>query len=328
VGVVLPAYNCRQYLPPHLKAMREWTELVEEIVVVDSFSDDGTLDLLKEQLPLPHARFTSHPRGLYQSWNFGISQITAKYTYISTVGDVITREGLQHLAGVADQFQADVVLSPPRFVGPDGQTLSDWRWPIHRLIDGQAIRNPAHISSLHAFLMTVLVLPEGILGSSASNLYRTDLLKHRPFPTEYGHSGDTVWSLRHGLQTKFAVTPSVVSQFMMHAKAEVLDHEQTSRLTSSFVDLAIETCRAQKASELQALLELLRAETAGLRACQLRYDGWRKHSWPWILNPIAWRLRARRNQQRDRLQRLRADIPARFGLRPCRPETDRPVRPT
>jgi glycosyltransferase involved in cell wall biosynthesis len=43
LGVVIPTKNSMPYLPSHLEAMREWQDLAEEIVVVDSFSTDGSV---------------------------------------------------------------------------------------------------------------------------------------------------------------------------------------------------------------------------------------------------------------------------------------------
>ena len=40
------------------------------------------------------------------------------------------------------------------------------------------------------FLFTLLNVSGAILGSSSSNLYRTDCLKRHPFPTDFGTSGD------------------------------------------------------------------------------------------------------------------------------------------
>src|SRR5258705_10933855 len=100
LGVLVPTLNCASLVPAHLESMRSWFDFASEIVVVDSHSDDGTIDLLREGLKHPGLRILQHPRGLYQSWNFGINQITSKYTYVSTVGDSISRAGLEHLYAV------------------------------------------------------------------------------------------------------------------------------------------------------------------------------------------------------------------------------------
>ena len=316
VSAVLPTLNCRNYLPSHLASVREWAGHVEEIVVVDSFSDDGTFEFLEEQLGLPNVRFFRRPRGLYGSWNFGVGEISAKYTYFSTTGDTITLEGLCHLVDVAERFQADVTLSPPKFIDPEGQPLKDERWPISDLIDWQSIEGPCEVSSAHAFLMSAMPMREGIMGSSASNLYRTDLLKRCPFPTDCGHAGDTAWSLKYGLNARFAVTPSAVAKFLIHPKNIPGGDAERVKYFEMFFDIALETCRASGPQGLLPLLTTLRARTADVREAQFAYDYWRKHRFPWILNPRAWQLRSRRNRRRSVVASIKSEIRSKFGLHP------------
>ena len=102
------------HLPRHLESMKKWLPLIEEVVVVDSESSDDTVEFLKEELQPQTARYFEHPPGLYQSWNFGIGQCAGKYIYLSTVGDSITRTGLERLVEAAETFDCDLVISPPR----------------------------------------------------------------------------------------------------------------------------------------------------------------------------------------------------------------------
>src|ERR1035437_2645280 len=98
IGVVIPTKNSMKYLLGHLENLSTWIDLAEQVVVVDSFSKDGTVDYLKKHLRHPQIKFIDHPPGLYASWNFGISHIASEFCYISTVGDSITRKGIEHLA--------------------------------------------------------------------------------------------------------------------------------------------------------------------------------------------------------------------------------------
>ena len=64
VGVLVPTLSCAPLLPRHLESMAQWLDLVEEVVVVDSFSKDGTLEMIKSKLRHPRLRILSHPPGL------------------------------------------------------------------------------------------------------------------------------------------------------------------------------------------------------------------------------------------------------------------------
>ena len=205
------------YLPRHLESMKEWLPLVEEGVVVDSESNDGTVEFLKKHLGLQSARFFAHPPGLYQSWNFGIAQCTGKYIYLSTVGDSITRTGLQCLVDTAEAFDCDVVISPPRIVDEQGREVIR-RWPIFDLIKALRLASPVTLNGPDTLLFALISLHQAILGSSASNLYRTDCLKRAPFPTDFGRGGDVAWGLRYAAETKLGIVPKVFSTFLLHPK--------------------------------------------------------------------------------------------------------------
>jgi hypothetical protein len=318
IGVVLPTLNVRVALPEHLATMRAWLGLVEEVVVVDSFSTDGTFELLQAELRHPHLRLFQCPPGLYQAWNYGLERLTARFTYISTVGDPITAEGLRHLAATADELGSDVVISRPEFLDADGRSLGGRRWPIHDLLDWCAASQPRRVEPWKVFLAGTLAVPQGILGSSASNLYRTSVLQRTPFQVEYGHEADTAWGIAHAFDASWAVTPRVFSKFKFHSGAGLLSVEKKLALVGSLLDLAGQTIRrsapqVSPASLPEDLLPCLRElpEAVGqLGECQNRYDQARHRFRLWSLHPEAWQARAQRNRRRARLQELSAQIRA------------------
>lgn len=110
IGVVIPTRNSMAYLPEHVAGMRAWVDLVREMVLVDSFSADGTVDYVRQHLRHPRLRVLTHPPGLYASWNHGIAHVTSPYTYVATLGDTASRTGLQHLFSVTGQLHCDVCL--------------------------------------------------------------------------------------------------------------------------------------------------------------------------------------------------------------------------
>ena len=322
ISVLLPTLNSAPLLPAHLDSMRPWVDSAEEIVVVDSASEDGTLDLLKSRLRHPNLRFFEHPRGLYQSWNFGVQQLRAKYAYISTIGDTITAEGLRHLASSAEQLHSDVVISRPEFLRPDGGAVADRHWPIHNLLEWRAITEPARVEPWHVFLLATLDIPEGILGSSASNLYRTEILQRYPFPTDFGHAGDTAWAIRHAFHISLAVTPRVFSRFVLHPSSARAEGAQKKSLATRMFDLAREAVGELQSKPGAApipdralpLLRELPAELQKLRELQDRYNDFRHRPLPWIINPAAWNLRTARNRQRAVVAQTKAGICQAFGF--------------
>ncbi len=310
IGVVLPTLNCAPMMLAHLESMEPWLDLVSEIIVVDSHSNDGTVELIRKHLQHPHMRVLLHPRGLYQSWNFGLAQLRSTYAYISTVGDSITREGLKQLHTSAEKLNCDVMISRPRFIDNDGAPIDqDVRWPIDDVLTSLRIAGPTRLERMSLFFFTFLHLPAAVLGSSASNLYRADVLQRRPFPTDYGTVGDGAWGTLSVFDCRFGVTPEVFSTFRHHLKAYTAKEYAVADITGKLVKLACETYYKQVAVD-----EALRAEAERISFDHLPHIVSEQRKWhhqlalererklPWIFNLRAWEARRRRNQFDDLMQ--------------------------
>lgn len=216
ISVIIPTKDCRELLAVSIPLWKELNGLVGEIVVVDSHSVDGTLETLKKELG-EGVRFISHPPGLYQSWNAGIRELQHKYTYISTVGDIISKIGLIKLLEAAYSFDADVVFSPPRIVDQSENVLPPC-WPVHR-IAGHFEKNGIYLlTRKQVVAANIAFFPGTLIGSSASNLYRTEFLQSRAFPTVYGSEGDSAWAIKNGLSAKWAFVPVETSNFVKHMR--------------------------------------------------------------------------------------------------------------
>lgn len=302
LGILIPTRNSMAYLPAHVESMLPWLDLAQEIVVVDSESKDGTPEFLREKLAKYNVRFFNQPPGLYQAWNFGFKQVNARYTYVSTIGDAITRDGVTHLMEVAEKFEADVVISPPIFVDDDGRPTGGNDWPVHRLISYLDLCEPQRLEELIPFLLALTHFPFAILGSSASNVYRTEMIQKHPFPTDFGWNGDGAWGLFNALRARIAITPKEVSFFRKHprlyAKADYeTDDPDRRMLTTTLENYA----RARKEStELCARVDRANADAfirnvIYLHRARSDLKRWRSIAlFPWVLNPVAWSARSRR----------------------------------
>jgi hypothetical protein len=219
LSVVLPTYNCAPLIGRHVASMAKWAALADEIIVVDSRSTDGTLDLIRAGLRHPNLRIIERDRGLYDSWNEGIAATAGEWVYVSTVGDLISEEHLRRLMREGERADVDVVVSPQRFVAEDGAPYqgSDFaNAEIHDILAGQGVvvLTPAAVCYF-AFRKSK---PNALLGSWASDLFRGDFLRARPLPTVYGTHGDTAWTLRHSSEMKLCLVPVAGADFCIHAK--------------------------------------------------------------------------------------------------------------
>jgi len=241
ISAVLPVYNCRERLERHLKSVVVWAPTVTELIVVESGSTDGTMELVKEVLGPLGAHFIQHPPGLYQSWNAGIAAATSPWCYISTVEDPISPEGISHLLEVAKRHDPDVVISPPEMMNEDGSEPVADKMPSNRLADAfrasglsdRILSRAETIANLCGFI------PHGLLGSSASNLYRTSFLQQHTFPGDFGHCGDTAWGVTVAPIARVAFTPCSCAQFYCQKEHAARSREQQRELSRRLSALAI-----------------------------------------------------------------------------------------
>lgn len=215
VSIVSPVRNCAGAMPAHAAHLRSLAGIVEEIIVVDSYSEDGTVDCLKRELDGLDVTFLDHPPGLYQSWNHGISAATGKYCTIATVGDPLPVESLRRLTETIVKFRADAVISAPVMLDAGGKPSSR-RWPIHQIIEEAGMSRPRLIEPAAWIAMNLGFFPASLLSSSAGNLYSTGFLQANPFPDGFGHAGDCVWALEMGSKARWVIDPLVKSYFWVH----------------------------------------------------------------------------------------------------------------
>jgi glycosyltransferase involved in cell wall biosynthesis len=321
ISVLIPTRNCASFLDSHFESLDHWIALAEEVVVVDSDSKDGTVEFIKARLRHPRAKFLTHPPGLYQSWNYGIQNATAEFIYISTVGDSITARGLEHLHEVAEKFESDVVISKPNFVDAAGQPVGDHHWPIDEILNGLRVQEPTLLSTVEQFLFAITNAWGAILGSSASNLYRTRCLQQRPFPLQFGTSGDGGWGIQNIFQVKIAVTPERISTFRHHEKSYSLAEYYVESLALKFFRLAQEVIAQQRPHnpDLQKVLDLVQwkelEEALDIAFVeQEKLERARKQKTPWMFQPAAWSVRTNRNRARRRIREITSQVLARARL--------------
>jgi len=312
LGVVIPTKNSMPYLPRHVEGLRPWLDLAAEVVVVDSYSTDGTVDFLRANLRHPALRFTSHPPGLYASWNHGIAQISSPYVFIATAGDTITREGVCKLVETAESLACDAVISKPTFCDVSGQSLPDLQWPIDDVIATLDVKQPRRLRPLEAVIFAAVHAADALTGSSASDVFRTDILRRHPFPTDFGTSGDAVWGWMHAAEVAWGVIPGKYSTFTLHpTNASVAEKQSffTARRADAVLRAAMDSWRRSGVITEpifpRAIWEELMTWLTSYFDTKAAFDQNRRGSVPWVLNPLAWRNRIQRERCIQQLHRLK-----------------------
>lgn len=216
IGVLLPTRNSMPWLERHVKGLNAWLHRVEQVVVVDSQSTDGTVEYLAKHISHPSMKILQHPPGLYNSWNFGIQNIDSDWLYVATVGDRIVESGIEKLYAGCLLHGLDVAISAPVFISASGDEV-DKVWPVHRYIKCAGKFAGGHrMAAAEVFLWNTLFIPGSLMGSSASNLYRTAYMKAHPFRTELGHAGDIAWGIENAFSARWGVVSNCFSEFLLH----------------------------------------------------------------------------------------------------------------
>ncbi|MDQ6630702.1 MAG: glycosyltransferase [Verrucomicrobiota bacterium] len=254
VSVLISTRNSMAYLPEHLRSMTQWGDMVQEIVVLDGHSTDGTVDYIKHHFSHRNFRICDSPRGPTQSWNYDLHPLRGKYIYLAPAGDIITREGLLHLTDTAEQLQCDVLLSKPEFISAQGEVFSDMRWPIHRIIEDLKLTTPQILNTSKVVYYAITNGGSSLLGSPASNLYRSEIFKNNSFLPDFGTADHSSWAILNSAKMKFGVTPQACSRIVFHPENSKQNSSelslQTFQLSHNAVKDALENC-----PEIQSLAE-------------------------------------------------------------------------
>jgi hypothetical protein len=236
--------------------------------------------------------------------------VESKYTYVSTVGDSMTAPGSDHLLKVAEMYVSDVVVSSPEFINEDGsQSKTPPTFPIENLLKKWRFDEPMLLRGMECFDFIVSSFPNAILGSSASNLYRTEVLKKYPFPSLYGTAGDGAWGMAHGMNHRIAIVPGIFSTFRIHKKSYSNKDYVVDNLSERLLSLLKQevnhwiTGNSDKISQaeekvMREVLDLLESSLISQR----NLESSRRQLWPWALNPRAWNERLKRTRIRNKIQ--------------------------
>ena len=312
LGVVIPTKNSMPYLQRHVEGLRCWLDLAQEVVVVDSFSSDGTVEYLRQHLKHPQVTYITHPPGLYASWNHGIAQVRSAYLYIATAGDLISRHGIAELARTAESLKCDVVISKPGFSDMSGSAAPDIQWPIDDVIATIGLTEARRLGKLEALVCAAAHAPGNLLGSCASDIFRTEVLRRFPFPTKFGGAGDGAWGLMHAAEVVWGVTPEKFSTFLCHppnASEEERKSYTNARRADAVLLAATKAWLNTGTVTEQELARVLWRELLDMLArcleAQNEFNRRRRSGLPWILQPGAWRARLQRERLRAQLHELK-----------------------
>jgi glycosyltransferase involved in cell wall biosynthesis len=130
ISVCLPSLNTFPFLEERVETILGQTCADWELIVIDSYSDDGSWEHF-QKLAQTDSRvsISQAPRGLYQCWNACIERAQGKYVYFATSDDTMAPDCLEKLASALEEHvDCDIAACPLTAIGGDGKPLEDRAW--------------------------------------------------------------------------------------------------------------------------------------------------------------------------------------------------------
>lgn len=288
-SVLVPAYQCADRFAAHVDFLRKLRPHAAELIWAVTESPDGTHELARRAHAELGGKFLTTPSGLYASWNAGIREVTSEFLYISTVSETITAEGIGRMISLLQEHRAQVCFSPPEILPANPRSMRSTRhWPVFRFrkvlerFDQKVVPVP-----VLAGLQTLSGI-SGVLGSCASCVFTTKVLRDFPFPTDFLHYGDTAWFYANLCRLRSVYHGRACSTFHVHdfSKRKILK----SDITRCVERLASEYRKLDPTNPLPSLL--IKLQYARDKTDDLR----KPHPIPfWWLSPAAWFWRVQRD---------------------------------
>ena len=197
ISVCLPTLNAREYLEQRVESILSQTVTDWELIVCDSFSNDGTWEYLQQFRDDPRVRLHQVPKeGLYAGWNECLKRAEGEYVYIATADDTMMPTCLEDLMSPLMAYpEVGFAIGGVEQIDEKGRVMESSRKEIQSFIQPY-LQTPWVRFSREAMFLMLAGFAWG-LGSVTGFLFRRAILqKSGLFPTDLSYLGDAEWTLR------------------------------------------------------------------------------------------------------------------------------------
>lgn len=244
VSVCVPNLNTRPFLPERFESIFQQTVQDWELIVYDSYSDDGAWEYVQELGKRePRMRISQGPReGIYPGWNNCVRQTRGEYVYIATSDDTMAPDCLEKLMNALEERpDCDIAHCCLKFIDQDGNPISGrhcWEnWCTTRYFGDW--NNKYHIRPAGHDTVLALAL-DTVYYSITQILIRRSLFdKVGEFQNVWGSFGDLEWQMRATLATATVHVPEYLATWRVHPQqATQSDRHLHAKLDWNYVAMA------------------------------------------------------------------------------------------
>ena len=141
IGVVVPTLNRASTLPWTLHSLTSQRGVSPEILVADSGSTDGTLEVCREWgIPTIYVP----PGNMYRAINAGLRELDSEWVTYLNSDDVVFSDSYARLVTCGEEKRADLVYGDCDFVDWEGRFLFMMKAPPPRRLAGLVRLSPVH----------------------------------------------------------------------------------------------------------------------------------------------------------------------------------------
>jgi Glycosyl transferase family 2 len=284
VSICLPSLNTRPFLDERIASILGQTFQDWELVVTDSYSEDGSWELFQALArEEPRCRIDQAPRGLYPSWNHCLQQARGRYVYVATSDDVMALDCIEKLVAALEAHpDCDLAHCPLRITDGEGhplQSAAHPAWPGCTVFaDGLGtLAHRPHVRRAPYDGLLQLTGQHVILSVNQLLIRRSLFERTGYFQSAWGSVGDFNWEMRAGLLADTVHVPDTWTTWRIHGGQATAAVDLFSPERGRVIDLMIADAIAASERHLPPALftamtrdwvepgRALRAYYAGLR---------------------------------------------------------------
>lgn len=220
VSILVPNLNNNKYLHERMTSIKAQNTQDYEIIIYDSYSNDGSWEYLKQYQSDRRVHLFQGPaKGVYDAWNVLVRRATGQFVYIATSDDTMYPDFLGKTTDILlHNEDVDLCVTKLDIIDETSRIVNN-NWNIN----ANSRFYKAYSSYSHKRNGTTEFFMHWLLGfpyiSITSLLIRRSLYdKVGYYPTDAGTLGDKEWLMRSCLKTDIISVPEILATWRIRSK--------------------------------------------------------------------------------------------------------------